>query len=177
MESKMKFEITSSQLAQILAALKNSVVPGQAELDLINQDSSVPALQVETQHSFTAGSTAPVPIRIPPPPPIAPPSFSTIAELKALDSLNSYHSDPDMAAMQIKNFVEECTSQGRQDDPQSEMSRNIGGAGLRPIDLIVAGAEFQRTADSNRDHPLSQQLADSANRLISFGLTGLDANT
>jgi len=169
----MKFEITSSQLAQILAALKNSVVPGQAELDLINQDSSVPALQVETQHSFTAGSTAPVPIRIPPPPPIAPPSFSTIAELKALDSLNSYHSDPDMAAMQIKNFVEECTSQGRQDDPQSEMSRNIGGAGLRPIDLIVAGAEFQRTADSNRDHPLSQQLADSANRLISFGLTGL----
>ena len=63
----MKFEITSSQLAQILAALKNSVVPGQAELDLINQDSSVPALQVETQHSFTAGRT--VPIRIPPPPP------------------------------------------------------------------------------------------------------------
>ena len=114
MESKMKFEITSSQLSQILAALKKSVVPG------INQDSSVPALQGETQHSFTAGSTAPVPIRIPPPPPIAPPSFSTIAELKALDSLNSYHSDPDMAAMQIKNFVEECTSQGRQDDPQSE---------------------------------------------------------
>jgi hypothetical protein len=45
---------------------------------------------------------------------------------------------------------------------------------LRPVDLLVAGAQFEKVAELMPDHPLQASFSSAADRLFAAGLQGLE---
>jgi hypothetical protein len=48
-------------------------------------------------------------------------------------------------------------------------------AQIRPLDLLLAGAQFQRTADAMADNPLQADFTAAAERLLETGLKRLES--
>jgi hypothetical protein len=75
-----------------------------------------------------------------------------------------------VARSQIQEFVDDYCGNGR---PKWPRPRRLDAVELRPIDLIVAGIQFQKMADLAVDNPLSEDLAAAADKLFEVGLKGL----
>jgi hypothetical protein len=71
---------------------------------------------------------------------------------------------------QIQEFVDEYCGNGR---PKWPRPRRLDAVELQPIDLIVAGVQFQKMADLAVDNPLSEDLSAAADKLLEVGLNRL----
>lgn len=71
---------------------------------------------------------------------------------------------------QIQEFVDEYCGNGR---PKWPRPRRLDAAELQPIDLVVAGVQFQKMADLAVDNPLREDLVAAADKLLEVGLKGL----
>jgi hypothetical protein len=72
---------------------------------------------------------------------------------------------------QIQEFVDDYCGNGR---PKWPRPRRLDAVELQPIDLVVAGVQFQKMADLALDNPLREDLAAAADKLIEVGLKGLE---
>jgi hypothetical protein len=72
---------------------------------------------------------------------------------------------------QIQEFVDEYCGNGR---PKWPRPRKLDAVELQPIDLIVAGIQFQKMADLAVDNPLSEDLSAAADKLLEVGLNRLE---
>ena len=49
-------------------------------------------------------------------------------------------------------------------------------AQLRPIDLLMAGAQFQKAADSMMENPMQADFSNAADQLIEAGLRRMEGD-
>jgi hypothetical protein len=71
---------------------------------------------------------------------------------------------------QIQDFVDDYCGNGR---PKWPRPRRLDAVELQPIDLIVAGVQFQKIADLAVDNPLREDLSAAADKLLEVGLNRL----
>jgi hypothetical protein len=69
----------------------------------------------------------------------------------------------------IQEFVDGCIT-GR---PKWPRPRRLDAVELQPIDLVIAGVQFQKIADLAVDNPLREDLGAAADKLLEVGLNRL----
>jgi hypothetical protein len=71
---------------------------------------------------------------------------------------------------QIQEFVDDYCGNSL---PKWPLPRRLDVIELQPIDLVVAGVQFQKMADLVVDNPLQEDLSSAADKLLEVGLNSL----
>jgi hypothetical protein len=72
---------------------------------------------------------------------------------------------------QIQEFVDDGCNTGR---PRWPRPRRLDEIAFQPIELVVAGIQFQKMADLAVDNPLREDLLAAADKLFEVGLSRLE---